>query len=580
MINLTSSELVSNSVLTPPRDYQQSAIDQADISLSAGERVVVVLPTGGGKTIVAQHLVARFLGRGLRILFVAHRHELINQAHRRIGQHDDVVIQTVQGFKHCGPIDLIITDECHHIPAASYQAIHEVYPDALQLGLTATPERADGKGLKRHYDRMVATTNVRRLTEAGHLAQMQAYVPEHQIMVNASKVGGSGDFTAKALKLSISDPSHASRAIAEYRKWADGLRGLVFCVDRGHAKQMATAYRDAGFKAVALDGSTKRKDRVAAFQDWATGRIDIICNCELFVEGLDLDGVDFVQCLRATRSIGLWLQMLGRAMRPTGRPAILLDHTDNAMRLGLPIDYDQYQLNDDCEPAMLRDPLAKQRKRDESGVLVETNRPFMTSELVLWGVKTAHATALLKAHPEWSDGKIAELAGMNGGSIWQLRKRLGIDNPNAVVKVTEVQRTHAVEILKTSPEWSNAKIAKLVGTSHTTISRLRRRLGVDNPNVLQTTSVQRAHAAEILKTSPEWSDAKIAKLVGTSKGPVRKLRKQLGIMNPNANVMAPDRLTYATELLNAVPVFNNRKIAKLVGVSPNAISRLRKKLTS
>jgi DNA repair protein RadD len=614
-------------------DYQQISHDAAEIGLSDRKRTLLVMPTGSGKTIVARAIVLKYLEQGKSVLWLAHRRELLAQAERSICS--GLSIQSVQGFKPDGDYDLIVTDEAHHCTAKSYQRIYDLYPKALRLGLSATPERLDGMGLGAEFDVMVQTANVENLIADGHLASIRYFVPEHTIETDGVTIS-RGDYDKSALSKNARHPQAISDAIGEYKTHAEGRRGIVFCLDQDHARVVTAAYIKAGYRATSIDSKTPTKRRDEIFRQWESGSIDIICNCALFVEGLDIKNVDFVQVLRPTQSRSLYFQMIGRGMRKSDRWLHVLDHTTNWTDIGLPSQHHEYKLTTEVGKGSAVGNRTRM-ERSESGELVDTGEAieeYRSPKLVAldaWHMKTADVIQLLKANPEWtnakiaelvgvgaskirdlrkqlgidnpnkpkmtdvqlaqatelltvnsefSNSKIAELVGVGGHAVGGLRKRLGAENPNSYPKMTEAQLAKAAELLKANPEWTNVKIAELVGVGGFAILHLRKRLGTENPNSWnRLTEAQRCHATELIKANPEWTNAKIAELVGAGASTIGNMRKKIGVENPNSwNRMTEAQHRHATELLKAHPEFSNPKIAELVGIGGSAILRLRKRL--
>jgi DNA repair protein RadD len=569
------------------REYQEIAIREALDALSKGLNPLVCLPTGSGKTIVARAIAYEYFAQHRRSLFVAHRVELISQARKKIGDLKGFELATIQseaiairGTKKRSPVDLLIVDECHHSPANSYKALRKANPGALVLGLTATPVRADGKTMKGLFGVMICPTNVRELTEQGYLAPMSVFIPKDYLVGEGLAIGKSGDISKGAAAGLIRSDEHINHAIDEYRKHAIGRRGIIFCVNVAHAHRVAEAYRRAGFKAMAIDGESGDIERMRVRKDWDEGAIDIIVNCELFTEGVDLPSVDFIQCLRATQSIGLWFQMLGRGMRPGDRDVVILDHTDNTLRLGLPIDVEGYDLVEEGKNPIRYGVEVKKKIRNDDGSVGESEEEFVSSfDLVRFDfeVLSERAKEILGEHPEWSNGAIANIVGTNKSTVARIRKKLGIENPNKK-GLTSDQSDQISQLLHADPKQSDRAIASITGTSHNTVATVRKKLEIENPNKKGLAPDQSDQISQLLHADPTQADIAIANIVGVSYYTVATVRKKLGIENPNKNGLTSDQYSQISQLLHADPNQGDCAIANIVGVSARAVAKIRKKL--
>ena len=348
------------------RPYQTESEIEICKELDLGGNPLLKLSTGAGKTIVAKAVIDRYIKDGRRVLFLAHRIELLRQGGEAIGLHPNLSIQSVQGHKYAGPVDLIVTDEAHHAVAESYQAIYRQYPGIPNFGMTATPVRGDGRGLGTKFTKLISVTTTKKLIEQKYLAPIEVFVPENTIDATGVKKT-AGKYQSKSLSKVAATDSHCMKAIEEYKAKADGLRGLVFCVDRAHSRKMAAYYCAAGYKAIHLDGATKKDDRAKAIEAYRAGEVDIITNCNLFKEGLDLPVVDFVQCLVNTTSLVDYWQMIGRGMRPGDKPLVFLDHTNNWRTIGLP---DDDSITFSLDGGAAKEKTGKKYDRREDGAIV------------------------------------------------------------------------------------------------------------------------------------------------------------------------------------------------------------------
>lgn len=340
------------------RDYQQDLLARVYQEYRKGhQRVMAQLPTGGGKTALFSKVCQDGHANDRKVLVLAHREELVKQAANHISKaigaevgiiksgiepdySRSIQVASVQSivnrFDLCESFDLIITDEVHHAIASQYQQIYNQYPTAKQLGVTATPIRLNGKGFADIFDSMVCGPTCQQLIDLGHLSKFKLFAAPQMKFENVGKTAGEysqSDITAQ------NDPAElAGDIVSSYRRYADGTQCLVFATSVQHSIAIAQAYNADGIKAIHLDGTTPSAIREQALLDFAAKQIQVVSNCALFGEGLDIPALETVQIARRTASVSLHLQMLGRVLRVAeGKPhAIIIDHTDNWQRLGLP----------------------------------------------------------------------------------------------------------------------------------------------------------------------------------------------------------------------------------------------------
>lgn len=350
------------------RDYQIAAIDAVRAHIRQGtRRVCVVAPTGAGKTVIAGEIMSSIVAKGRRALFLAHRRELIDQpcallealgiGHARIqaGHPEDrdapIQVASVQTIVRRAkpPADVVIVDECHHVRATSYTTILEEYPDSVILGLTATPWRRDGRGLGTVMDALVGVATVRELCDAGHLVEPIVYAG------SSPDVSGirmrAGEYESDALEAAANRPELVGDLVANWSRICGGVRTVVYCCSIAHAEAVAESYVSAGVRAAVLSGATPADERASILARLRDHEIDVVANCEVLTEGWDLPALGCVQLARPTGSLALYLQMVGRVMRPAeGKPsAIVLDHGGCVTRWGLPTDDREWTLDDRCK---------------------------------------------------------------------------------------------------------------------------------------------------------------------------------------------------------------------------------------
>lgn len=363
------------------REYQSALLNDIRDSWDKGNRLVLgQLPTGGGKTHIFSHLIRE---EGLRALVLAHRQELITQAAEKIGNDAGIIksgfeyepdkpfqvasVQTlVNRLDDVGEFDLIVVDEAHHASANTYSKILNRFPSARVLGVTATPCRLSGRGLADVFDDLVCGPSVMELIADGFLCPFSLYGDDKQ-MVTKGVRSSRGDYSIKDLAKKNDVIELAGSVVGAYQKHGESGKGIVFAINCEHSRGIANAFNQAGIPAAHLDGNSSSKERLETLSRFASGEIRVVSNVGLFTEGFDLPDIDVVQVARPTRSFALWLQMLGRGLRPAEgkEKAILIDHTDNWVIHGLPSRYRDW----DLEKGEKARVLSKTKKTDSGEIL-------------------------------------------------------------------------------------------------------------------------------------------------------------------------------------------------------------------
>lgn len=338
------------------RPYQDRLANDIRSAFSLGaRRPLAVSPTGSGKTVLFSYITSQVLKRGSRVMIVAHRREILDQisatlkrvsvphgfiqAGKPMSKQAAMVasIQTLgRRLDEVAPPDLVIIDEAHHAVSKTYIEVFARWPDAKFIGVTATPERLDGKGLGSMFDRMVMGPSVQWLIDNGFLARPVYYAPrETPDLSHVHKV--AGDFDRAETEEIIDTPRITGDAVTHYRRFCGGQRAVAFCISVAHAQHVAEQFCAAGVPAASIDGSLDPDVRRQRVSDLTAGKILVLTSCELISEGFDLPAVNAAILLRPTHSLSMHLQQLGRALRPfPGKThATILDHVGNCLRHGL-----------------------------------------------------------------------------------------------------------------------------------------------------------------------------------------------------------------------------------------------------
>ncbi len=349
-----------------PRPHQAEVLEQLAAERSRGHRRnLVVAATGTGKTIVAALDYKRLRGElpRDRLLFVAHRREILEQSLSTFrvvlrdgafgelfvaGERPDRwehVFASVQSLTQemletlpKDAFDVVIVDEFHHAAAKTYDTLLAHLEPRVLVGLTATPERADGKSILHHFDgRIASELRLWKALDQGLLC------PFHYFGVGGGPdlrgvKWSRGRYDAAALSnVYTADHLFALRVIQEvHAKVTDAttMRALGFCVDVAHATFMAGAFEKAGLRAAVVSGSTPAPVRAARLAELRAGELRCLFSVDLFNEGVDLPDVDTLLFLRPTESATIFLQQLGRGLRNSDKKDCLtvLDFIGDAHR--------------------------------------------------------------------------------------------------------------------------------------------------------------------------------------------------------------------------------------------------------
>lgn len=296
------------------RPYQAELVERCRAAFAAGAGTVCLqLGTGGGKTATSAFLLALVVAAGLRAVFLAHLDSLVEDTHARVvgsGLHAGFVqagrpsdptasIQvcstaTLLARGEAPPADFVIHDECQRAPGPGLVKLYSRYPRASILGLTATPQRGDGKPLGDVYRKLICGPSNRWLTTHGHLVPVDVLAP------------GDG-YQDKAL---AADPVDA------YEEHARGTRAIVFASTVAHARDLATRFAERGHPAELVIGETSRAVRRTVRDRLRSGELKVLVGVGVFIEGWDEPSVETCILARAFTVTGPFLQAIGRVLRP------------------------------------------------------------------------------------------------------------------------------------------------------------------------------------------------------------------------------------------------------------------------
>lgn len=337
----------------PLRPYQVDLENMVRQAYREGCRSpCIVLPCGGGKSVIIADIARQTTAKGNRVLFLVHRRELCDQIRStftwwgvNMRLCDIMMVQTAARrlLKLPRP-QLIITDENHHCLANTYRKIYEYFPECRRVGVTATPVRLNGDGLGDVNDRLIIGVSAKWLIENHCLAPYDYYAPS---LVDLSEVKmNRGEFETSSVEKLMLKKAVFGNVIEYYKKLAGGRQAICYCTSIRHSIETAAAFRAAGIEAEHIDGGTPRAERDEIVRKFKDGALDVLCNVDLISEGFDVPDCECAILLRPTQSLTLYIQQAMRCMRyrPDKR-AVIIDHVGNYARHGLPDDDREWTLD-------------------------------------------------------------------------------------------------------------------------------------------------------------------------------------------------------------------------------------------
>lgn len=332
--------------------------------------VMLKMPTGTGKTRMFVSIVKNILsctkhdGTIPAVLLLVHRKELVNQisdtltaynlsygviqscteekpsSHIQVASVQSLVRRLDRWGKNV--FDFIIIDEAHHAPAKNYMKILGTFPGAKLLGVTATPYRIDGTGFSHIFDKLIVSHEIRKFISSGFLSNYDYYSvpPDSSIVKDIDSITDfeANDYEKKALARYLDIEPIRTQVVNSYIKHAGGKKAIIYTINKAHNRHLCQEYQKRGVCAAAIDCDTPLHERKRILNAFRKDEIRVLCNVNLFTEGFDCPDVEVVQLARATKSLSLFLQQVGRGLRtsPTKKKAILIDNVGLYLNFGLP----------------------------------------------------------------------------------------------------------------------------------------------------------------------------------------------------------------------------------------------------
>lgn len=385
---IKESEKIVPEILRP---YQITGIKNIFNKWREGKRSILFqMPTGTGKTVLFNEIVKAGFEKKRKVLIVVHRIELVEQITNKLITKGINVGQIIAGI----PLDyskivqvasiqtlsrreypeanLIIIDECHHAKASSYKLLWDIYPDAKFLGVTATPCRLSGEGFDDLFDELIVSMSVSEFINNGFLAPVTHFACSTPDLsqVKTSK----GEYSNEMLSNVMSDNSIMKDVVESYKEKCFGKSAIVFAVNIEHSKEIIQKFKSEKISAEHIDAKTPKEERERILRNFKNKIIQVVSNVEIITEGFDFPECEAVILARPTKSLSLYLQMVGRVMRPAPGKAegLILDNAGLWKEHGLSIIDREWSLEGIKKKKKISS--ASEIALDKDGIIKEINR--------------------------------------------------------------------------------------------------------------------------------------------------------------------------------------------------------------
>ncbi len=353
------------------RDYQVENKRKIYEAWQTYRSVMLQMPTGTGKTRLFVSIARDIFDYGasikrtFKVLILAHRKELIEQISDHLGQkyrlaHGLIISQSIEQKKYSMQVgsvptlnrrlerwedknfDVIIIDEAHHVKAKSYKKIIDLFPNAKILGVTATPYRLNHAGFRPEFDELIVSPSVAEFIKRGYLCEYDYYSirpnSELQKEIDRMKLDFEGDYKESEMMGVMDRDTIRADILDTYQRYAGGRKAIIYTISRAHNIHLAEKFKAAGIISAAIDSETPKEKRDELVSKFRRGDIQVLFNVNIFSEGFDCPDVEVIQLARPTKSLSMYLQQVGRGLRPAeGKDRLLiLDNVGLYNKFGFP----------------------------------------------------------------------------------------------------------------------------------------------------------------------------------------------------------------------------------------------------
>jgi len=444
------------------REYQFHSVEGLRNSLRTGhKRPFLVSPTGSGKSITFGAVIQGLMDNDKKVLWVVHRRNLVIEMCRKLKEKFDidagiimagyeydldkqVQLCSIQTYgrrlnledlelnKFFVDADFILIDEAHRAVSRTYKEVIKLYEDKIIIGCSATPCKADGRGMGEVFDDLVMGPTVKELTDGGYLSPVRYFVPG-AIDLEGVKILG-GDYQLNELEKKVNKKKLIGDIVENWLKLGEDRKTLVYAVNVKHSIALCEAFQSAGVKTARLDAHNTDEERDEVFEAMERGDIQVLVNVLLYVEGLDVPSISCIVFARPTKSLGLYRQAGGRGLRiEEGKEnLIFLDHANVIEEFGMLDEEVEWTLDGKEKAFRKPDSEGKEPRLSKCRVCSEvfsgTNVcPVCGTELKSFGkpIETVDAELVeLKAKKKTNkDMSIADKRRLLGALIWHAEKK-------------------------------------------------------------------------------------------------------------------------------------------------------------